>query len=109
MSERRDLCQQLRLDVFTGDQQLGRLDPDRRRCVNDVLALGNEETELLAPAAVVELPDELELLVLARGDQVVAPVSLPRLWVASTKRCKDAGRGNSGKLLPRPRTRQRAA
>jgi hypothetical protein len=69
MRQRGDLRQQLRLDVVACDEQLGRLDPGRTRCLDKVLSLGDEEPQLVPPAALVELADELELLVLARGDQ----------------------------------------
>jgi hypothetical protein len=109
MGECRHLREQVRLDVVAGDEQLDGLDRRRRRRVDEVLALDEEEPELVAPAALVQLADELELLVVAGADQVVVLVPLPRLWVASTKGCKDAGRVNSEELLARPRTRQRAA
>jgi hypothetical protein len=40
------------------------------RSVDEILALDDEEPELVAPAPLVQLADELELLVVARGDQV---------------------------------------
>src|SRR5207247_6569403 len=70
VAEGRDLGQQRRLDSLTGDEQLDRLDSGRRRRVDEVLSLRREQPELVAPAAVVQLADELELLVLARGDQL---------------------------------------
>jgi len=70
MREGRDLGEQGGLDRLARDQQLDRFDPRCRRCVDEVLALDREQAELVAPAALVELADELELLVLARGDQV---------------------------------------
>jgi hypothetical protein len=107
--ERRDLGEERGLDVLTGDEQLDRLDGGVPRRLDEILTLGDEQSELVAPPGVLQLPDELELLVLAGADQVVVLVPLPRLWVASTKRWKDAGRVNSKKLLARPRTRRRAA
>ena len=65
MSERRHLSQQRRLDVLAGDEQLVRLIAGRERGVDEILALGDEQPELVAPAALVQLADELELLVLA--------------------------------------------
>ena len=58
MAERRDL-----------GEQLDRLDLRRPRRVDEILALGNEEPELVAPAPVGELAYELELLVVAGDDQ----------------------------------------
>ena len=70
MSERRHLAEQLRFDIVAADEQLDRLDARRRGRVDEILTLDEEEAELVAPAALVQLADELELLVLARGDQV---------------------------------------
>jgi len=69
MPEGRDLGQERRLDVLTGDEQFHRLDPGVERSTDKILALRDEEPELVAPAAVVQLADELELLVVERGDQ----------------------------------------
>jgi hypothetical protein len=71
MPERRDLAEQLRLDVLARDQELDRLDPCAERGVDEIFSLRREESELVAPAAVVQLADELELLVLAGGDQAI--------------------------------------
>jgi hypothetical protein len=70
VSERRGLGHQDGVDVLPGDEQFDRLDQGAVRGVDEILALGDEQAELLAPAALVELSDELELLVLARGDQL---------------------------------------
>src|SRR5262249_17738919 len=72
MSECRHLCQQPRLHVLAGDEQLNRLETGRPRGVDAILALDEEQPELFAPAAVVQLADELELLVVARADQLVS-------------------------------------
>jgi len=37
--------------------------------VHEILTFRDEEPELVAPAAIVQLADELELLVVERGDQ----------------------------------------
>jgi hypothetical protein len=71
MPKRRDLAEQLRLDVLARDQELDRLDPCAERGVDEIFSLRREESELVAPAAVVQLADELELLVLAGGDQAI--------------------------------------
>jgi hypothetical protein len=71
MPKRRDLAEQLRLDVLASDQELDRLDPCAERGVDEIFSLRREESELVAPAAVVQLADELELLVLAGGDQAI--------------------------------------
>jgi hypothetical protein len=63
--ERRDLGEQRRLDVLARDQDLDRLDPGGERRIDEIFTLGEEEPELVAPAALVELPNELELVVLA--------------------------------------------
>src|ERR687883_545762 len=64
--ERRDLGEEFRLDRLACDEQLDRLDARLPRRRDEVLALGDEEAELLAPAPVGELANELELLVLPR-------------------------------------------
>src|SRR5439155_6760242 len=69
MGERRVLGEQLRRDVLARHEQLDRLDPCLPGRVDEVLALGHEEPELVAPAPVGELADELELLVVAGDDQ----------------------------------------
>jgi hypothetical protein len=69
MSEGRDLGQEHRLDVLTGDEKLHGLDPGVDRRLDEILTLRDEEPELVAPAAVLQLADELELLVVERGDQ----------------------------------------
>ena len=71
MRKCRDLAEELRLDVIPRDQELDRLDPCGQRSVDEIFSLGREESELVAPAAVVQLADELELLVLAGGDQAI--------------------------------------
>jgi hypothetical protein len=72
MSERRDLGEQRRLDVLTGNQTLDLLEAVIERGDDEVLALDEEEPELVAPASLVQLADELELLVVARADQLAA-------------------------------------
>jgi hypothetical protein len=66
MRERRDLREQRRLDRLPGDEQVDRLD---RRRLDEILALDDEEAELVTPAPFPELADELQPLVVARGDQ----------------------------------------
>ena len=65
--ERRHLGEQRRLDVLSRDEQVDRLDAGGR--LDEVLTLRDEQLELVAPAPVVELADELEPLVVAGGDQ----------------------------------------
>jgi hypothetical protein len=65
--ERRHLRQQRRLDVLPRDEQVDRLDAGGR--LDEVLTLRDEQLELVAPAPVVELADEIEPLVVAGGDQ----------------------------------------
>src|ERR687895_1188355 len=73
MPERRDLRQQLRLDVVAGDEELRGLDRGLLRRLHEILALDGEEPHLLAVLARgEELPDEPELLVLARLDQAAS-------------------------------------
>jgi hypothetical protein len=56
-------CEQVGLHVLAGDEQDLRLpsgDPGR---LHEVLTLGDEQPELVAPALLLELADGLELLV----------------------------------------------
>jgi hypothetical protein len=65
--ERRHLGQERRLDVLARDEQVDRLDARGR--LDEILTLRDEQLELVSPAPVVELADELEPLVVAGGDQ----------------------------------------
>jgi len=47
------------------DEQIDRLDAGRGRRLDEVLALRDEQPELVAPAPVAKLADELEPLVVA--------------------------------------------
>jgi len=69
MRERRYLREQLRRDVFSGDEHVDRLEPGGEPGLEQILPLDREQPELVPPAPVVELADELEPLVVARGDQ----------------------------------------
>jgi hypothetical protein len=74
VAERRDLAEQVREDVLTRDEELGRLDSSVRRRLDQVLTLDREQARLDAVLAPREkLPDEPELLVLPRLDQGSAP------------------------------------
>jgi hypothetical protein len=70
VGERRDFREQCLLDVLARDQQFDRLDARSLSSGDQILTLRDEEPELVPPAAVLQLADELELLVLAGGDQV---------------------------------------
>jgi hypothetical protein len=65
MCERRDLGDQLAGDRLARDEQLDRLEPGIRRRLDEVFALRDEQPELVTPAPVMELADELEPLVVA--------------------------------------------
>ena len=60
MRERRDLGEQLRLDVLAGDEQVDGLDPRGARGGDEVLPLGDEQPELLPLPPRLELADELQ-------------------------------------------------
>jgi hypothetical protein len=62
MRELGHLGQQRRLDRLPGDEQLHRLDRGR---IDEILALDDEEAELVTPAPFPELADELQPLVVA--------------------------------------------
>ncbi len=71
--ERGHLAEELRKHVLSGDEQLDRFDAGTGRRLHEVLALDGEETRLVAVLARREkLPDEPELLVLARLDQAAS-------------------------------------
>jgi hypothetical protein len=72
VTQSRDLGQQGRLDVLTGNEHFERFDAGAERSFDEIFSLGDEEPELVAPAAVVQLADELELLVVAGGDQAAS-------------------------------------
>jgi hypothetical protein len=63
--ERGDLRQQLGSDVLSRHEDVHRRDPGRRGSGDQILALSDEQPELVAPAPVPELADELEPLVVA--------------------------------------------
>jgi hypothetical protein len=77
VTERRDLAEELRQDVLACDEELDRLDACGGRSLDQILALDGEQPRLGAVLARREkLPDEPELLVLARLDQGSAPQAL---------------------------------
>jgi hypothetical protein len=63
--ERRHLGQQLRRDRLARDKEVDGRDPGRRGSGDEILALRDEQPELVSPAPVAELADELEPLVVA--------------------------------------------
>ena len=69
MRERRYLREQLGGNVLSGDENVDRLEPGGEPGLEQILPLDREQPELVPPAPVVELADELEPLVVTRGDQ----------------------------------------
>jgi hypothetical protein len=63
MRKRRDLRQQLRVDRLACDEQVDRLRSSSGG--DEILPLDDEEAELVPPAPVAELADELQPLVVA--------------------------------------------
>ena len=63
MTERRHVREQRGLDVVARDEQLDRVPAGGPRRVDQILTFRDEQPQLLAPAAFVQLADELELLV----------------------------------------------
>ena len=63
MPERRHRRQQRRLDVLARDEQVDLLVTTFARGLDEVFALDHEQPELVAPPAVAQLANELELLV----------------------------------------------
>ena len=85
MPERRDLTEELRLDVLARDEHELGLDPLCERGINEILALRSEETRLVAVLPPGEkLPDEPELLVLAGRDQAAFETSSSRAAFAAS-------------------------
>ena len=70
VGECRHFREQCRLDILARHEQFDRLDAFSLSSGDQILALRDEEPELVPPAAVLQLADEPELLVLAGGDQV---------------------------------------
>ena len=96
MRRRRDLREEPRVDVRSGAQQLDRLGGRR---VDGVLALDEEETELVTPAPVVQLAHELELLVVARDDH--AHSNHAAWWsTCARRRVSPAGQTVSSSAVP---------
>ena len=78
MAECRHLAKELRQDVLARDEQLDRLDSRGRGGLDEILALDREQARSLAVLTRREkLPDEPELLVLARLDQVLRRLERP--------------------------------
>src|SRR4029078_7700133 len=103
--ERRDLGEQGRLDVLTGDEEVDRL--SRARSLDEVLALDDEQPKLVAPAPVMELADELEPLVVARADQLesaafACSAIAPNAAGSFTARSARILRSSSIPALPQP-------
>src|SRR5207244_10666427 len=94
MPEGRDLGQERRLDVLSGDEELDRLDPGVERSVHEILTLSDEEPELVAPAAILQLANELELLVVERGDQTSHSSQAP--WKSA---CASSPRSPPGQVV----------
>jgi hypothetical protein len=63
--ERRHLREQLGRDVLSRNEEIDGRDPGRGGGRDEILALGDEQPELVTPAPVPELADELEPLVVA--------------------------------------------
>jgi hypothetical protein len=67
--ECRHLREQLGGNVLSGDKDVRGLEPGGEAGLEQILPLDREQPELVPPAPVVELADEFEPLVVARGDQ----------------------------------------
>jgi hypothetical protein len=65
MRERRHLGEQLGRHVLARDERVGGLEPGGEPGLEEVLPLDDEQPELVPPAPVAELADELEPLVVA--------------------------------------------
>jgi hypothetical protein len=67
--EFRHLGEQPGLDVFPREQNIRRLQAGVEPFLEEILPLDREQPQLVPPAPVMELADELEPLVVAGGDQ----------------------------------------
>ena len=65
---RRDPGEQLRLDVLAGDEQVDRLDPSGAGRVDEILALADEQAELVPLPPALQLADQLQARVGGGGD-----------------------------------------
>jgi hypothetical protein len=65
MPERRDVCHELRRDSLPRDEEIDRLEAGGAGRFDEILTLRDEQPQLVAPALVAELADELEPLVVA--------------------------------------------
>jgi hypothetical protein len=74
---RRDPGEQCRLDVLAGDEQVDRLDPRRRRRVDEILTLGDEQSELVPLPPALQLPDQLQARVGRGGNQCQTLLTSP--------------------------------
>ena len=70
MRQRRDAGEQLGLDRLARDQELDRLDARLEGGVDEVLALGDEQAELVALPRRGQLAHELQPRVRCRRDQL---------------------------------------
>src|SRR5579862_434338 len=78
----RHLPEQPRVDIDAGDEHIDGVAGRGRDCV---LTLDEEQAELVAPAPLVQLPDELQPLVVPRDDHVVpGPQSSHSPWKSKT-------------------------
>jgi hypothetical protein len=66
MRKRRHFRQELRRDVVARHEQIDRIGSGSD---DEILTFRDKEAELVPPAPVVELADELQALVVAGGDQ----------------------------------------
>jgi hypothetical protein len=65
MRQRGHLGEEVRRDVLTSDQPVDGFEAGGETGLDEILSLDRKQPELVAPAPVVELADELEPLVVA--------------------------------------------
>jgi len=71
-----DLVDRQRRHRLAGHEQLDRLETSLERSVDEILALGNEESELVAPTPGMELAHELQARVRGRSDHETQSIVL---------------------------------
>src|SRR5581483_9827573 len=96
--------EELGQDVLARHEQVDGLHPGAPGRLDEVLALGDEQAELRPPAVVVQLADELEPLVVSRGDHPSHSTHWPWWPMRGTRGGPCAGRrpSSTSNLPSRP-------
>ena len=109
VTERGDLREQLRLYRLPRDEQLDGLDSRGGRRLDQILALRDKEAELVPPAPLRQLPNELEPLVLTGSNQassaaLACAAIAPKAAGSLTARSASTFRSSAMSALRQPAT-----